>query len=89
MTFIHIFDPTPATVRFEDEGAVNSRTPVQRITVFLAELVRPSRYWHRLNEHMLRDIGKTTADAEFEEFTISLGSSVRSSISNSREGRSL
>jgi uncharacterized protein YjiS (DUF1127 family) len=44
-------------------------------------LMRPSASWHRLNHHLLRDIGKTPADAELEEYLRSFGA-LRSPISS-------
>lgn len=37
-------------------------------------LIDPAVPWHRLNEHLLRDVGKTAADAELEALFRSFGS---------------
>ncbi|MBY3465748.1 hypothetical protein HFN80_17325 [Rhizobium laguerreae] len=37
-------------------------------------LMNPPVPWHRLNDQLLRDIGKTPADAELEEYLRSFGS---------------
>lgn len=36
--------------------------------------INPVVPWHRQSEHLLRDIGKTAADAEREAYTRSFGS---------------
>jgi len=35
--------------------------------------IDPAVPWHRLNEYLLRDIGKTAADAELEAYLRSFG----------------
>ena len=89
MTFISISNTTPAATSFEGGRTAKSPSMVQRLAEFLGGPFRPSSDWHRLNENMLRDIGKTASDVEFEVFTRNLGSSVRSAFENSRDGRML
>ncbi|NKM36347.1 hypothetical protein [Rhizobium laguerreae] len=53
------------------EGRVRWRARVHYLWVAAINPVVP---WHRLSEHLLRDIGKSAADAELEAYIGSFGS---------------
>lgn len=80
MTDISMTNNTPTANRFEDRRAFDLRNALRRLVLSVVARLHPLNDWHRLNEHMLRDIGRTKADAEFEQFSISLGASVRTSL---------
>ncbi|MGG7581319.1 hypothetical protein NMA58_07170 [Rhizobium sp. YTUHZ045] len=53
------------------EGRVRWRARLHDLWV---AAINPDVPWHRLNEHLLRDIGKSAADAEREAYIRSFGS---------------
>ncbi|ANK91284.1 MULTISPECIES: hypothetical protein [Rhizobium] len=55
-------------------GAVQGRVGWRaRLHVLWRAVINPVVSWHRLNEHLLRDIGKSAADAEREAYIRSFG----------------